>query len=84
MKYQMSNLAEIYIGEIDDSSFHEWLKNYSTFTHNDSYEFIHHLFLDESEGWYTDIYLTKDVPDNIKELILSARRQGAARICFYV
>jgi hypothetical protein len=79
-----SKLAEIYLEEkwMEDSTFITHLKDNATFEHKDSYEFIHHLYQDESEEWFVEKYM-QFVPNDLKNIILEARRNGAARVCFY-
>ncbi len=81
--FDISKLAEVNISGMVTDSFDRWLEVNSSFVHQSAYEFIHHLFPDETEEWYIKTYLTSAVPTNIKDIILRARRQGSARICFY-
>jgi hypothetical protein len=83
INFDISKLAEVNISGMVTDSFDRWLEINSSFVHQSTYEFIHHLFPDETEEWYIKNYLTSAVPVNIKDIILKARRQGAARICFY-
>jgi hypothetical protein len=80
-----SQLAEIEMRDewLEDEDFKDWLKTQATFIHADSYEFIHHLFLDETEEQFIKDWLSDCVPGELKDLILEARRSGAARICFF-
>lgn len=85
-----STLAEVNLQEIFDKLdnrdvvyLQTWLAKYCTFQHAEAYEFIHHLFADESEEWFLEKIL-KNSPDYLHQVMLDARKAGAARICFYV
>lgn len=82
---EYSKLAEIELWDewLENDQFCAWLAREATFTHNDSYEYIHHLFPDEQEDFFVKDRLMEVIPSELKELILEARRGGAARVCFY-
>lgn len=83
MNFSVSILAEVDLHSFEsDEVVETWLKNNATFTHNSAYEFIHHLYQDESESWYKSNIL-KDAPNNLLDIIITIRRAGAHRICFY-
>lgn len=85
MKVNYSKFAEIELSEewLSNNKFEQWLDESATFSHKDSYEFIHHLFEEETEDFFVTNCLNESVPLELKEMILKARRDGAARICFY-
>ena len=88
MSFNMSALAEIDISSLmdehgEDSEFYNWLRTNATFEHVDSFEFIHHLYPDESADVFVRDYLYPGMPDRLRADILEARRKGAARVCFY-
>lgn len=88
MKIAKSILAEIYIGDLKlnqviQEYFYNWLNANCTFKHVDSFEFLIHLYQDESEEWFIKNQLDSTLPKNINDLIVKARKLGAARLCFY-
>lgn len=82
---EYSNLAEIELWDewLDSDEFCAWLAREATFTHADSFEYIHHLFSDEKEDFFIKDRLIEVIPPALKDLILEARRGGAVRVCFY-
>lgn len=82
---EISKLAEINVENFSKKDL-KWIKNNSTFSHNEKYvwEHIIHLYLDQTEEWFKCEILNKNISDHLNKLILSARRAGAARICFYI
>jgi len=88
MSFNMSTLAEIDVSSLvdehgEDSDFYRWLNDNATFEHVDSFEFIHHLFPEETEEFFVKEELYPGIPDALRADILEARRKGAARVCFY-
>lgn len=88
MKFTTSTLAEVNLEDFEDDlnedgNIHHWLINFCTFQHAEAYEFIHHLFLDESEEWFAENVL-KTAPQVLRSVLLRARQNGAARVCFYL
>ncbi len=73
-----------------DDSFNKWIKHYSNFEHKDSYEYVIHLFSEESNQWFEKNYLNFDssMPENVQHYIynnvMEARGAGAVRIIFYI
>ena len=87
MKFKavVSTIVDVSLDEVDISpEFDTWLREYATFVHTDSYEFIHHLFLEESENWFLNNRIKKDVlPEGLLKVILDARKAKHPRICFF-
>lgn len=88
MKPDFSTLAEIdlvdlNLSESQDTIVDEWLRETCSFKHTDAYEYIIHLYLDETEEWFVKNRLNHKLPDSIVKYVLDARSKGAARICFY-
>lgn len=85
-----SSLAELDLSSFDirdNSDLDTWLQSNCTFSHTDAYEFIHHLYQDQTEEWFIANKLSEAkefLPKNIVDAILHARRKGADRICFYM
>ncbi len=88
MKFEVdvSTIVDVSLDEVDISpEFDTWLREYATFVHTDSYEFIHHLYLDQSEDWFLNNRIKKDVlPKGLLKVILDARKAKHLRICFFV
>jgi hypothetical protein len=88
MKIEYTRMAEVSLDSLDLNDYHPlvaWLKRNSTFEHCDSFEFIHHLFQDCDEEWFRSHCLGGAVvPQEVKQIMLEARQNGAHRICFYV
>ena len=82
---EYSKLAEIELLDewLDNSEFCAWLAREATFSHTDSYEYIHHLYADEQEDFFIKDRLSDVIPSELREIMLKARRGGAARVCFY-
>jgi len=88
MKIAYSRLAEVNLSDFEfppneEQIVDNWLRENCTFKHVDSYEFILHLYLDESQEWFVKNELSGRLPDRVIDVILEARNTGAARICFY-
>lgn len=83
-----SKLAEVDLLDLDLNSSEEemldcWLRDHCSFKHNDAYEFIIHLYSEESDEWFLKNEVSPKLPDRVVKLLLKARQSGAARICFY-
>jgi hypothetical protein len=88
MKIAYSRLAEVSLEDFDFTSYEEqivdnWMRDNCTFKHSDSYEFIIHLYPDESQEWFVKNKLSGRLPGRVIDVILEVRKTGAARICFY-
>lgn len=88
MKLDFSKLAEVDIvdfnlSESEENTVDDWLRETCSFKHTDAYEYIIHLYLDETEEWFVKNRLNHKLPDAIVKSVLDARSKGAARICFY-
>lgn len=81
-----SKMAEIELTHewLEDHDFESWLKNHATFCHNNDYEFVHHLHPVETERWFKVNCLIDAVPYDLQTQIIEARRNGCARVIFYV
>jgi len=88
MKIDFSTLAEVdlmdlNLADLEDQIVGQWLQETATFKHTDAYEYILHLYLDETEEWFIKNRLNHKLPDSVINIVLQARNKGAARICFY-
>ena len=88
MKIEFSQLAEVDLSNFDFTGSEEekvdrWLNDNCTFKHTEAYEFICHLYPDDSDDWFLKRELNNDLPERMVKVILEARNKGAARICFY-
>lgn len=88
MKIAYSQLAEVDLSNFDFTDAEEelvdrWLNENCSFKHTDAYEFICHLYLDESDEWFLKRELSDKLPEQMVKVFLEARHKGAARICFY-
>lgn len=82
-----SKMAEIDVYDwANNDDIYDWLNHFASFKHTKvkKHEFIHNLYPSETEEWFIFHRMGRSLPDGFKELILSARRNKADRICFYV
>lgn len=83
-----SKLAEFNLKTLDlnleeEEIVFSFLKEKCTFKHSEAFEYIIHLYQDDSEAWFVKNELSSKIPQRMIDVILEARNHGAARICFY-
>jgi len=85
---ELSKIAEVNLLDLELNSKEEvmmdrWMQDKCSFKHTDAYEFIMHLYPDESDEWFLKNEINPEMPDRVVKLLMQARQKGAARICFY-
>ncbi len=85
---ELSKIAEVNLLDLELNSKEEvmmdrWMQDKCSFKHTDAYEFIMHLYPDESDEWFLKNEINPEMPDRVVKLLMQARHKGAARICFF-